>query len=66
MGSYLDLIVYQKAYKLAMDILKELKNFHLTKNIVLQIKSDGHHGLYALILLRLIEEENIKPISFLN
>src|SRR5205823_14660864 len=64
MGDYKDLIVFQKAYKLAMDILKSQRNFLLRKNMVSLTKLEDHPDLFALILPKCIEKEDVTHILF--
>jgi len=66
MGDYKDLIVYQKAYHLAMDIFEESKKFPPEEKFSLTNQIRNHHGRFSLILEKPIEKEDMKPILFQN
>ncbi len=59
---YRDLIVYQKAFAVAMKIFHLTKKYPRRKNICLLTKSGGHRGLFVLVLLKPIAKGNTKVI----
>jgi len=66
MGDYKDLIVYQKAYKLAMDIFHITKSFPAEEKYSLSDQIKRSSRSVCANLLKLIEGGNIKLIFFPN
>lgn len=63
---YRDLIVYQKAFALAMKVFRITKKYPMRKSIHWLIKSKDHQDRYALALLKLIAKESIPLTSPIN
>jgi hypothetical protein len=61
-----DLILYQKAYALAMVVFEISKRFPQKRNTRLPIKFDAHRGPFALISVKHGPSEDTKPILSAN
>lgn len=66
MGDFVDLIVYQKAFRLTMDIFEITEGFLLRRNTALQTRSGARPGQYVLILWRPTEGRNTDLTLFQN
>lgn len=64
MGDYNDLIIYQKGYKLAMDIFEVTKRFPAEEKFSLTDQIRGLHGLFVLTLLSHIVDDDTRLFSF--
>jgi hypothetical protein len=64
MGTFKDLIVYKKAFQLAMEIFEMTKTFPKEERYSLTDQIRRSSRLFVLVWLKDTEKENIRHISF--